>query len=258
MFFIEKVKLCYIYLSLSLSLLFVFSKLYINRLLGWFLSLVIIYSFFTIEMERGTLRSGERFAARNYAFYKSEKDLLAHHKRLLDPEPAITTRAARIAGLNFGSLLQTTVRFRFDSTVIRSTLRRVFFDLFREHTTREDSGFEVVVTFNAILTNQSDQNNPSFSLFYGHDHRADNISGAAPELKYGSTTLVRQLSDVDNIPVDFESDDLIRSHRRAFESSAVSIHKFVNIVYLIYRYVDVKSTIANRGVKRSAPASANL
>ena len=36
-----------------------------------------------IDMERGTLRSGERFAARNLAFYKSEKDLLNHHKRLL-------------------------------------------------------------------------------------------------------------------------------------------------------------------------------
>ena len=208
-----------------------------------------------IDMERGTLRSGERFAARNLAFYKSEKDLLNHHKRLLAEEPAVTTRATRIAGLNFGSLLQTTVRFRFDSSVIRSTLRRVFFDLFREHTLSGDSGFEVVVTFNAILTNQSDQNNPTYSIFYGHDHRADNISGAAPELKYGTTTLVRLLADVDNIPVDFESEELIRQHRRAFESSAVSIHKFINIVYLIYRYVDVASTVKNRGTKRAASNS---
>jgi hypothetical protein len=206
-------------------------------------------------MERGTLRSGERFAARNYAFYKSEKELLDHHKRLLSHEPAVTTRATRIAGLNFGSLLQTTVRFRFDSTIIRSTLRRVFFDLFREHTIGGDSGFEVVVTFNAILTNQSDENNPTFSIFYGHDHRADNISGAAPELKYGTTTIVQLLSDVDKIPVDFESDTLIRQHRRAFESSSVSIHKFINIVYLIYRYVDVASTVSNRGSKRKRPGS---
>lgn len=208
-------------------------------------------------MERGTLRSGERFATRNFSHYTSEKELLAHHKRLLEPEPAITTRAARIAGFNFGSLLQTTVRFRFDSTVIRSTLRRVFFDLFREHTVGSDTGFEVVVTFNAILTNQADQKNSTFSMFYGHDHRADNLSGAAPELKYGTTTLVQLLSDVDKIPVDFESEDLIRSHRRAFESSNVSIHKFINIVYLIYRYVDVAST--TRAARSSRPtASANL
>ena len=198
-------------------------------------------------MERGTLRSGERFAARNLAYYSSEKLLLDHHQRLLAEEPAITTRATRIAGLNFGSLLQTTVRFRFDSTIIRPTLRRVFFDLFREHTLSGDSGFEVVVTFNAILTNQSDQSRPTFSVFYGHDHRAGNISGAAPELKYGTTTVVRLLSDVDNIPTEFESETLLRQHRRAFESSAVSIHKFINIVYLIYRYVDVASTVSNRG-----------
>ena len=98
-------------------------------------------------MERGTLRSGERFAARNLAYYNSEKVLLDHHKRLLSEEPAITTRATRIAGLSFGSLLQTTVRFRFDSTIIRPTLRRVFFDLFREHTLSADSGFEVVMTY---------------------------------------------------------------------------------------------------------------
>jgi hypothetical protein len=139
--------------------------------------------------------------------------------------------------------LQTTVRFRFDSSVIRSTLRRVFFDLFREHTLGGDSGFEVVVTFNAVLSHSA---GPSFSLFYGHDHRASNVAGAAPELKYGSTTLVKLLSDVDNIPTDFEQAALLRSHQRAFESSSVSIHSFVNIVYLIYRYVDIRTSSARR------------
>ena len=194
-------------------------------------------------MERGTLRSGERFAARNYSYYPTVEELLSHHQRLLSLEPAISTRATRIAGLSVGSLLQTTVRFRFDSSVIRSTLRRVFFDLFREHTLGGDSGFEVVVTFNAVLSHSA---GPSFSLFYGHDHRASNVAGAAPELKYGSTTLVKLLSDVDNIPTDFEQAALLRSHQRAFESSSVSIHSFVNIVYLIYRYVDIRTSSARR------------
>ena len=130
-------------------------------------------------MERGNLRSGTRFAARNLNYYPTVKELLDHHKRLLSHQPAITTRATRIAGLNFGSLLQTTVRFRFDSTIIKSTLRAVFFNLFREHTPGADTGFEVVVTFNAILASSAEQN--TYSLFYGHDHRADNLSGAAPE-----------------------------------------------------------------------------
>ena len=194
-------------------------------------------------MDRGTLRSGERFAARNYSYYPSVAELLAHHQRLLALEPAISTRATRIAGLSVGSLLQTTVRFRFDSSVIRSTLRRVFFDLFREHTLGGETGFEVVVTFNAVLSHSAV---PSFSLFYGHDHRASNIAGAAPELKFGATTLVKVLADVDNIPTDFEQATLLRSHQRAFESSSVSIHSFINIVYLIYRYVDARTSTARR------------
>jgi len=208
----------------------------------------------TFVMERGSLRSGTRFAARNLNYYPTVRELLQHHQRLLSHEPAVTTRAARIAGLNFGSLLQTTIRFRFNSTIIRSTLRAVFFNLFREHTPRPDSGFEVVVTFNAILVSTSEQT--TYSLFYGHDHRADNLSGAAPELKYGSTTVVRFLSDVDNIPVSFEQESLIAAHRGAFESSNVRIHEFLNIVYLVYRFVDTNSTVIKRrtAVKRVLPA----
>jgi hypothetical protein len=207
-------------------------------------------------MERGELRSGSRFAARNFNYYTTVKELLEHHKKLLDHHPAITTRATRIAGLNFGSLLQTTVRFRFDSSIIRSTLRAVFFNLFREHTQGAESGFEVVVTFNAILTSEKEK---TFSLFYGHDHRADNRSGAAPELKYGATTVVRLLADVDTIPMSFEQQNLIDSHRRAFEDSSIKIHEFINIVYLIYRFVDTASTVTERrggGKKRDGESAA--
>lgn len=210
-------------------------------------------------MERGSLRSGSRFSARNFNHYTTVKELLAHHQRLLSHQPAITTRATRITGLNFGSLLQTTVRFRFNSSIIKATLRAVFFNLFREHIQSPDSGFEVVVTFNAILTSSVERT--TYSLFYGHDHRADNVSGAAPELKYGATTTVRLLSDVDNIPVVFDQDSLIAAHRRAFENSNVRIHEFVNIVYLIYRFVDTPSTLSERSKslkrkKRSAPPPA--
>jgi hypothetical protein len=193
-------------------------------------------------MDRGTLRSGSRFAARNVSYATSVEQLMYNHKRLTSQEPAIATKAVRIAGLNLGSLLQTTVRFHFDSGIIKSTLRKVFFNLFQEHTVSPESGFEVVVTFNAIIT---DSTGSSYSIFYGHDHRADNISGAAPELKYGETILVKILEDVDSIPTSFDQETLIAAHRGAFQNSNVHIHSFVNIVYLIYRYIDVKSTSRN-------------
>jgi hypothetical protein len=195
-------------------------------------------------MERGALRSGQRYAARNNPYYNSVQELLSHHERLLLQEPAVTTRVTRIAGLSVGSLSQTTVRFRFDSPFIRTTLRRVFFELFREHTLGSDTGFEVVTTFNAILT---DDTKKTFSLFYGHDHRAQNVAGAAPELQFGGTTIVRVLADVDSIPITFDQQTLVDNHRVAFqESSNVKIHSFVNIVYLIYRYVDVRTSTAKR------------
>lgn len=186
--------------------------------------------------ERSQLRSGARYNARNRPYYSSVSDLLSHHRRLLISEPALTTRSVRIAGLNVGSLLQTTARFTIDSTIIRPTLRNIFFDLFREHTESSNSGFEVVITFNAILTNSSES---TFSLFYGHDHRASNIAGAAPELSYGETVVVRTLLDIESVPTVFSQDELRRSHRHAFENSNVHVHSFINIVYLIYRFIDV-------------------
>lgn len=184
---------------------------------------------------RGQLRSGSRYIQTNRPYYSSLRELLSHHKRLLLPEPAVTTRSARIAGLSQGSLLQTTVRFPVGSTIIRSTLREIFVDLFLEHQESSTNGFEVVVTFNAVLTNSTES---SFSLFYGHDHRASNVAGAAPELKHGTTFLVRSLLDLDNVPVSFEMEQLLRAHRHAFENSNVHVHSFINIVYLIYRFVD--------------------
>ena len=190
----------------------------------------------SMTADRGFLRSGTRYAARNNPYYSSVAELLSHHKRLLLPEPAITTRAARILGVKSGSLLQTTARFTLNSSVIRPTLRSIFFDLFREHSESGSSGFEVVTTFNAVLTNSTET---TFSLFYGHDHRASNIAGAAPELKYGDTVIVRSLLDLDLLQTAVDPQELVRANRHAFQDSNVHVHSFVNIVFLIYRFVDL-------------------
>jgi len=192
-------------------------------------------------MERGELRSGGRFAARNQPYYTSAKELMSHHKRLLSTEPAVAHRLTAIATGRRGSsgtLSQTTVRFRVDSPVIKSTLKEIFASLFQTVSESRSEGFEVVVTFNAVLCNQDAS---SFSLFYGVDHRATNESGVAPELKYGDTGIVRSVADVDKLPVFFDVEGLLRSHRNAFQSSNLRIHSFVNIVYLIYHYVDTQS-----------------
>ena len=185
--------------------------------------------------ERGFLRSGARYGARNNPHYSSLSELLSHHRRLTDPRPVSTTRGVRVAGLRSGSLLQTTLRLPFGSPLTEQALRDVFVDLVREHSESADSGFEVVVTFNAVLT---DAAQTTFSLFYGQDHRASNVAGAAPELRHGSTFRVRSLLDVDAVPTSFDADELVRSHRHAFENSAVHIYAFLNVVYLIYRLLE--------------------
>ena len=80
----------------------------------------------------------------------------------------------------------------------------------------------------------------SYSFFYGLDHRHTSgaSGGAAPELKFGDTVVVRTLSDVTKIPTSFDFDQLAHAHRHAFENSAVFVHRFINIVYLIYRFVE--------------------
>lgn len=191
------------------------------------------------ERQRGATRSGARFSARNNPHYRSYKELMSHHKKLLDPEPALTERLTRIFGISDGYLSQSTLRFRFDSPVIRSTLRSVFNRLFAKHPATPTDGFEVVTTFNCVLHNQDSS---TFSIFYGQDHRAQNDFGAAPELKYGTTVIVRSVLDLHKIETNFNEEELFRLIRPGFESSNVTVYKVTNVVYLIYRYISTHSS----------------
>lgn len=177
------------------------------------------------------LRSGARFQARNQPYYTSVQQLLQHHQRLLNENPAVTQQLAVIAG--GGTLIQTTVRFPIGSNIIRTSLQDIFTDLFDQ--TQEGEHFEVVITFNAILHSPTQG---TYSMFYGHDFRRDNSAGRARELSfYQDSTIVRNLLDVNNIPTNIDYDRLLYENRDAFEDSSVYIHSFVNIVYLIYKYV---------------------
>jgi len=185
------------------------------------------------SMERGTLRSGKRFAARNRPFYSTLRELFQHHPRLLSTVPAVSTEVLRIGNGRQGNLLQTTVRFRSDHPTIYHDLRQVFLELFREHTENSTDGFEVVTVFNAILTN-SDRS--TFSVFYGHDYSTDNSTGAATELRHGrSPVIVRSLANVKAVPTVFNLEEVVLEHRLAFEQSNVVIDRILNVVYLIRR-----------------------
>jgi hypothetical protein len=167
------------------------------------------------------------------------RELLAHHSNLLLAGPVVTERVFRVGGergQQRGNLTQTTIRFRADlpPDQIRTSLTRVFLGLLRGHEELETDGFEVVLTFNAAVTNSE---RTSFSVFYGHDHSAQNYSGAAPELRYGEPYLVRSLADVDRLPVTFDFETLAANHRNSFENSDVQIERFLNIIFLVYRYV---------------------
>ena len=182
------------------------------------------------EPERGTTRSGARFSSRNLPYYRSLRELLSHHQRLLQPGPIVDTR---YLGLRTGSLLQTTVRFRSDYPDLARGLREVFLDLFNQHTPERGSGFEVVTTFNAVLSNR---NSTSFSLFYGHDYRTDNRTGAFSGLRYGEPVFVRSLLDLHRIPHQFDLESLASQQRHAFDSSDVRVVRIINVVYLVYQY----------------------
>ena len=193
----------------------------------------------TTYLERGYTRSGGRIAPRNTPHFTSLKELYSRHKRLLAATPAVTTRIFKVSARGLrtvGDLLQTTIRFRLDHPDIHGVLRDVFETLFKEHSYGPDDGFEVVVTFNAILTN-ADQT--TFSVFYGHDYTVGNVSGARPELRFGSTIVVKSMSDLANIPTSFNAEQLAENHRHSFEASDVRVLRFLNIIYLVSRFFEL-------------------
>jgi hypothetical protein len=71
--------------------------------------------------------------------------------------------------------------------------------------------------------------------------------GAAPELKYGGAVIVNSLSDVKKIPTSFDFDQLVEAHRFAFSDSSVHVHRFINVVYLIYSYSDLVASSTSAG-----------
>lgn len=183
-------------------------------------------------MQRGETRSGGVYARRNKPYYGSEKEALQRHSKLLDPLPAVTTRHMSIGNSSVQKLTQTTARFVFNSPAIEETLRLIFVKLITSYPATANTGYEVVVTFNALL---SDNKASTYSIFYGHDHREDNDRGASKELGYGPTYIVKNISDAGKIPTTFDHENLLASHRNVFRDSGVKIVRFLNVVYLIYR-----------------------
>lgn len=184
--------------------------------------------------ERGATRSGARFARTNQGYFGSLADLLRTHERLQEEVSPISLRYFRL-GLTDGSLLQATLRFSVTCQNIGRHLLHSFMQLFREHNEGPQSGFEVLVTFNAVLVNREGN---SFSVFYGHDYRANNLIGAAHELRFGDEAItVRNLAGVSQIPTQFDFERLAVAYRHAFENSDLRVARFLNVVYLVYRYV---------------------
>jgi hypothetical protein len=177
------------------------------------------------------LRSGTRYQARNQPFYTSVRELLQHHQRLISENPAVTQQLAVIE--RSGTLIQTTIRFPIQSQIIQTSLREVFTELLAQ--LQPNQHYEVLITFNAILHHP---NRGTYSLFYGHDFKKTNLGGRARELSfYDTSTIVQNPFDVNRIPVNIDYDRMLREHRDVFEDSGVYIHSFVNIIYLVYKYI---------------------
>ena len=189
--------------------------------------------------ERGALRSGRRFAALNKPYPSTEAELLKRHQKLLEPKAGPFTQRFRI-GNNLGDITQTVIRYSPTYPNIATDLRNCFHILFREAGGEDPrAGFEVSVTFNAILTNQD---GTSFSIFYGQDYKPTSDHGVSSKLKgVENAVLVQTLGDLKNVPTSFDLQEVINSSRMACLSSNVRVHKIINIVYLIYRFVQGKT-----------------
>ena len=171
----------------------------------------------------------------NVGYARSVNELMRRHPKLQAAEPAVVDKDVFkfTQGRRVGSLIQTHVRFRFDYPNVQQYLLTVFARLFGLQGNSRDA-FEVVITFNAIL---HCQDSGTYSMFYGTDFRENNRMGAAHELSYGDTYVIKNLQQVaSNLPVNFDMQDLIYRHRDAFPNSNVSVFQIINIIYLIYQY----------------------
>ena len=183
---------------------------------------------------RGSRISAAERIHGNKGYCKSVSELMRHHSRLQQQEPAESTRDVFTFTKRGrrGTLIQTHVRFRADYNNIQQHLISLFTRLFALRGDNNDP-FEVVITFNAILYCQDAG---TYSLFYGTDHRENNRMGAACELGHGDTFVVRDLSQVTTrLPMVFDLQNVLHSHRNAFPHSNVRVHQIVNIIYLIYQ-----------------------
>lgn len=178
-------------------------------------------------------RSGARYRSANRPFYQNLQELRRHHQRLFTEDPAFSQSQVFIGGRN-RTLLQATVRFPINSVRIETSLLEIFGELFQTHG-QADSGFEVIITFNAVLYSQETN---TFSVFFGHDYRLGTTTGAAAQITEADTYYIRHLDEVRHLPTEINVADLMHTYRNAFDDSGVSIHSFINIIYLIYQYVE--------------------
>jgi len=49
---------------------------------------------------------------------------------------------------------------------------------------------------------------------------------------------VRKISDVRNIPTIFDENELLFQLRQAFDNSGLRIYRLINVVYVVYKYLD--------------------
>jgi len=177
--------------------------------------------------ERGQTRSGARFAARNLPYFSSIAQLLSHHQRLLEPGPVVSTRYVHVGR---GSVLQTCIRYRSDYSDIRGSLTRILTDLLQE-LNFDDEGFEISITFNAILSNRD---STSFSLFFGQ-----NYGQGSPQSRLGLAerpVVVRNPLHIRRVPTEFNLEDLVQRYSLAFDSSDLVVARILNVVYLVHQY----------------------
>jgi len=183
--------------------------------------------------DKGTTRSGVCFSDLNAGYYKLLKQCVAAHKKLFSEEPSVQTRLIPIVGQERGCLSQTIVRFPINSAQISSTLFDIFSDLFQQHRENDTDGFEVQITFNAIL--HSEQKN-TWHVFYGLHHAQSN-ERVTERFISQNVFVVKSLLDVANIKSSFDAESLLYAHRNSFADTHVRVHSFINVIYLIHRFV---------------------
>lgn len=177
-----------------------------------------------LQLDRGQLRSGAMFR-RKKIFYTSLIDLKRAARAIFNPTPQVFPQDVGILYAKERMVLYTcrfpiTTRPADVETKLRQTLNHIFgmYDAVKA---------EISITANLVLQHRE---RGTFSIFWGQDFTMPTTTN---RVELSTVYELQTSADLQQVPVDFATLDIVGAAQPDFADSAVRVHSVANVVYII-------------------------